>query len=91
MKVHFRAEHRLATGTGILEGPPTSGVGNPPFIGGWSLELCKERLYLWEVVAEFSGEDDSAAKDLVRSGFPEVVQIISRLGEMLDPEVRFLG
>lgn len=87
----FWAEHRLASGKGLLEGPPASGVGSPPFIGEWSLELCEERLYLLEVFADFSGKGNLAAKDLVRSCFPEVVQIISRLGEMLDPVVRFLG
>lgn len=71
--------YRLTTGKGLLEEPPASGVGSPPLVGAWSCELCEERLYLWGL----------AAKDLVRGGFPEIVQIIARLGEMLDPEVRF--
>lgn len=83
------AEHRLASGMGLLEEPPSSGVGSPPFMGGWSFELCEERLYLLGLAAtDSSAGRGLAANDLVQGGFSEVVQIIARLGEFLGDEVR---
>lgn len=83
----------MATGKGLLEGPPSSGVGNSA-CEEWTCELCEERLFLWGLagvelsVPEKSPAKDSAGKALAWRGFPEVVQIIVRLGKMLDPEVR---